>query len=194
MSFSISIFRTGQPDIAGVLVDTRLAELHESSSEPTLLPVDGSAPDVTDHVVLSPREVTISAWVGNIDGGGLPAAGVKATEAHQALVLLNRNRTRVDLVTQHELYSQMVLTNIQTVHGEDQTEAPGAIRVEATFTQVTQAKSQVLARPEANISKGGGTKGRDASKAASSKIEAGRKTSHTNDSSILATIVDEVTN
>jgi hypothetical protein len=168
------IFRAGQPEIAGVLVDNRLSETHEATAEATLFPVDGASPDVTEHVILAPPKITIEAWISNIDGSFIPAIGERAKQALIDLQTLRIDRELLEVVTYHIIYEDMVLVEIKAVHENLET---GALKVSCTFQQVNPVQSQLLPIPAETVSEGGGDQGRSEKPAASSEENSGRKTS-----------------
>lgn len=177
-----AIFKVGQPDIAGVLVDNRLSETHEASAEVTLFPVDGADPDVSEHVILTPAMITIEAWISNIDGPFIPALGERAKIALIDLQTLRKDRNLLEVVTYHVLYDSMVLVDVKAVHENTET---GALKVTCTFQQINQVQSQLLPTPSATVSAGGGDQGRNEKPSASSEEDAGRKTSQDADSSFF---------
>lgn len=170
-----AIFKYGQPNIAGVLVDNRISEQHVYEAEMTRIPIDGNDPDVSDHIVLSPDQVTIEAWISNIDAPSVPATGERAKQAIADLNKLIKDRQLLDIQTYHVLYQKMGLIKVEISH-EDA--ATGAIKIICTFMQANQVEAQILPIPEATVSDGTQEgHGRNEKTAAPSEENAGRKTS-----------------
>lgn len=170
-----AIFKYGQPEIAGILVDNRISESHVYEAEITRIPIDGADPDVSDHIVLSPDVVTIEAWISNIDAPGIPATGERAKQALADFNKMIKDRALLDIQTYHLLYEKMGLLKVEATH-EDQ--ATGAIKVTCTFQKVNQVEAQVLPIPAATVTSGTNEQqGRSEVEAASSEVNVGRKTS-----------------
>jgi hypothetical protein len=177
-----AFFKAGQPEIAGVLVDNRLSEEHKAEAEMTRFPIEGGSPDVSDHVILSPKEISITAWVSNIDGVGIPAVGERAKQVLIDLQKLRDDRERLDLVTYHVIYQNMVLVSVTGTH---QNTATGALEVTCVFQQNNEVAVELLPIPAETVSEAdeNDDHGRGERSAATSEVDSGRKTS--NDSSIL---------
>lgn len=182
-----AFFKVGQPNIAGVLVDNRLSEEHRAEAEMTQFPIDGAAPDVTEHVILAPKELTITAWISNIDGDGALAVGDRAKTALADLIKLRDDRALLDVESYHLLYDNMVMISVAATHEDVQT---GALKVVCGFKQANPVQAESLAIPAATVSEGeeNPDHGRGERSAAASEENAGRKTS--NDSSVLFSIVN----
>lgn len=184
-----AIFKVGQPDIAGVLVDNRLSEEHKAEAEMTVFPVDGNRPDVSEHVILRPKELTITAWISNIDGNFIPAVGERAKQALADLQTLRDDRGLLDIVSYHIIYENMAMINVTAVHEQDLT---GALQVTCTFRQANPVQAQLLPIPAPLVAEDSDNPdhGRGERYAAASEENSGRKTSQ--DASTAWTIVNNL--
>lgn len=182
-----AIFRVGQPEIAGVLVDNRLSEKHTADAEMTVFPIDGADPDVSEHIILRPKELVITAWISNIDGNFIPAVGERAKQALVDLQTLRDDRQLLDIVSYHIIYEKMAMIGIEATH-EDVT--TGALQITCTFRQANPVQAQLLPIPAPLVAEASGNPdhGRGERYAASSEENSGRKTS--SDSSIAYSLVN----
>ncbi len=114
-------------NVAGVLVTVKESESHTYSSTATKLALESGA-QVTDHVIIEPETVAVTFTMTNA-GEGASAA----RDAFDRFVKMLKNRTLVELVTEHAIYTNMVCTNITPMHS-----APykGALNCTATFQKI----------------------------------------------------------
>lgn len=169
-----AIFKYGQPEIAGILVDNRISENHVYEAEITRIPIDGADPDVSDHIVLSPDMITIEGWISNIDTPMVPATGERAKQALADFNKMIKDRALLDVQTYHLLYEKMALLKVEATH-EDQT--TGALKISCTFQQVNQVEAQILPIPASTVTDGTNEQqGRSEVAAAASEVNSGRKT------------------
>lgn len=182
-----AIFRAGQPEIAGVLVDNRISEEHTAEAEMTVFPIDGADPDVSEHIVLRPKEFTVTAWISNIDGNFIPAVGERAKQALIDLQLLRDERGLLEIVSYHIIYENMALISVSAVHEDTTT---GALKISCSFQQVNPVQAELLPIPAPLVVEDPDNpdQGRGERYAAASEQDSGRKTSQ--DSSILYSIVN----
>ena len=163
MADPVSIFSRGQPAIIGVDVDLRSGEFHGSDADVTMIPIeDGSV--ISDHIILLPDEVEISAEIGNFDGNDSKSLGERAKTAWQELKRLKNARGVYELLTQHELYTDMAIVHLGAEHV-----APykGRLILRCGFRKVNRTQLTVVAISESELSA-------DVQKAASSEVEGGR--------------------
>ena len=94
----------------GIEVSVLLSESHNLSANPTKLSLESGA-QVTDHVIVNPAEVSVVFQMSNVGNGT-----DEARDAFETLKKLMEGRTLVDLVTEHHLYKDMVITSINPTH------------------------------------------------------------------------------
>ncbi len=111
----VSVFRTGQSTIPTVVVDALVGESHTAENKVTELPIESGSP-LTDHVIIQPDTVEISAEISNFDGIGKSLNGERAKTAWQQLKKLRNDRVLLDITTQHELYTNMVILSVTAEH------------------------------------------------------------------------------
>ncbi len=183
-----AFFKVGQPEIAGVLVDNRLSEEHKAEAEMTRFPIEGGDPDVSDHVILTPKEITITAWISNIDGTNIPAVGERAKQALVDLQKLRDDRQLLDLVTYHIIYQNMVMISVVATHKDTLT---GALEVSCKFQQNNPVAVELLPIPAPTVSEGNiDDHGRGERYSAASEQDSGRKTA--NDASVLFNLTNNI--
>lgn len=172
---SMSVFRSGRPDIAGIEFDVKLSENHDLNATITLYPIEGVAEDIVEHVILEPRIVTIEVYTSNIDDDNR-AIGQNASRALDDLEKMRLDRTMHDLITDHAIYSNMVLKTIDaSTPGSGPTDSY-SMAYTVTFQQIILlGTSSVLIPPEQLNDVPGTSKGQPVDKSASTEVDAGTK-------------------
>lgn len=181
----VSIFQQGRIQVAGVDVDLRTGEYHTSESQVTSYAIeDGSV--VADHIVETPDVVEIACQVENFDGNGQPAQGRRAKDAFQRLKQLKGERQLVEVVTQHELYTDMAITMVTGAH-----ESPvrGRLTMRARFERLPRVQLQLVTVSEAQLAGANHPSGPAVQKSASGEVDAGRQ--EVNDNRSLLTQVTD---
>lgn len=127
----------GGPLIAGVEVSVRYSESHTLNASATRQTLESGA-KVSDHVIIEPYSVSVSFEVTNTGDG--PAAAKDVFETFKRML---EQRERVELITEHHIYDNMVLTGLGPVH-----EAPfkGRLKCTANLVQVKQAALEISGR------------------------------------------------
>lgn len=178
---SVGIFRANKPEIVGVQFDLRISESHDLNATPTQFPVEGTAEDIVEHIILNPRVVSIEAYMSNIDDDNR-ALGENARNALAELDKIRVERLPLDLITEHIAYNNMVLTSISAGHPGSGPTDRGSMTYELTFQQVIILNTNTILVPAEQLNDAPGTsKGQAVNKSASSEINAGVK-----DGAILA--------
>lgn len=168
MTQPVGIFRARTPEVIGVDVDLRLSEIHAQEANVTDQPIeDGSL--VSDHIVLQPETVEITAEVSNFDGNNSVSLGERAKTAFQAFKTRLQSRELFDLVTHHELYENMALQSISADHS-----APyqGRLLYRLSFKRVNTTQLSIVRVPESQLLATGDN---PVAKTASSEVNRGRQ-------------------
>lgn len=124
--------------IAGVTVRVKVSEDHNISSEPTQLAMESGAL-VTDHVILKPMELSITCEMTNAGDMGASAA----TDAFEAFTEMIQKREPVEVVTEHYLYTDMILKGFRPLH---QAPYKGALNIILDFQQIYRVQLQTVGR------------------------------------------------
>ena len=133
MTTAAQIFRAGTPELIGTDIDLRIAEVHTAEAIVTTQVIeDGTV--VSDHIVLQPDTVEIVAEVSNVDQqddrlfsvGGIASqfgvqleAGSQGERARTAWTEFKRqirSRQLFDVLTDHEIYTNMALELLSGEH------------------------------------------------------------------------------
>lgn len=146
-------FRDGT-DVAGIRIKVKESESHTYSAQVTQLAMESGAV-ISDHMILEPETVAVSFAMTNAGSG----AG-DARDVFSSFVELQKQRSVVELVTEHAVYSDMVCVSITPVHC-----APykGALNVTATFQKLYYVQLVSAGRAETIVKK----------KSAAGKMQAG---------------------
>lgn len=113
--------------IAGVDVRVLKVENGNISSVVTSYPVENKQ-SVSDHVYMNPNEVSMQCVITNVRNGSNEASSVLAQ-----FVKMRDNPTPQNIITEHALFRNMVLTDIRPVHEQP---FKGQMRLDLTFRQV----------------------------------------------------------
>lgn len=174
-----ALFRQGRPVLLeGVEVDAKFSELHTYSGQVSRYAREDGAL-AADHIMLDPATVDIVCSVGNAglrgEGGDLDRSG-RAKTAIDALLQLRKSRELYDLVTEHQLYTNMAFLGLSWGN-----EAPFAGRAElrAHFEESPSSAVGVFAVPPSGLSTTGGGQ---TNKTASAEVDAGRQDAETEES------------
>ena len=160
----VGIFKSDRPEIIGVDVDLRISELHKAESTITNQPIeDGSV--VSDHIILQPTTIEIIAEMSNFDGNDSQSLGERATTAWDEFKRSLESRTLFDVVTHHELYTNMAM---ETLSGEHVAPHTGKMQIKIAFRSVDSTQLGIVEIPESQLSP-------DIAKAGSSQVDGGRQ-------------------
>ena len=129
---TVGIYRTGANSIPSVVVDVVLTEQHTADNVVTSNPVEQGSP-ISDHVIVQPDVVEISAEVSNYDGNESQSLGERAKTAWQQLKKLRNDRNLLRITTHHETYENMAIVSIGAEHVPGFT---GRVRLTAKFQKV----------------------------------------------------------
>jgi hypothetical protein len=140
-----------------IKLNVRLSESHQRRAMVSRQTLESGA-KVSDHIALDPKSVTLIYEQTN------EANGKKtAQEAWEALNKLYQARQPFDLVTEHELYSDMVIESLTGLH---QAPMKGAMQFTIVFQQINFAKLSYVKVPASMLARG-------VQKSASTKIMGG---------------------
>lgn len=155
--------------VAGINVSVKESETHQYQAQITSLALE-SGSVVSDHVILQPEKVAVTIGVTNT------AQNSAALSAFDLFVEMWSTREPVELVTEHAIYPDMVLTNFQPVHA-----APykGAFTANCIFQKVHYVELQQVGKTA------GKTKG-VAAKTATGPVNAGQVEATAKESSSVA--------
>ena len=144
--------------VAGIEVSVLISESHTMSAEVSKFALESGA-QVSDHVIIEPHTVTISFEVTNTGLGPMVAKDV--FETFQKML---EARERLELITEHHVYDNMVLTSFTPAHM-----APykGRLECTAVLQRINQVKLQTVGREEKKLAPG------PTQKTASAEVDAG---------------------
>ena len=139
MNFSNQIRATGLPStisgflrsgtlVAGVEVSVLVSEAHALSSSVSKLAVESGA-QLSDHVIVNPVDVSIVFGMTNT-GLGADAA----RDVFETFKRMQENRELVELITEHHVYDNMVITNLNPMH---QAPYKGALNFTVKLQQIS---------------------------------------------------------
>lgn len=166
-------------EIAGVHVSVVKGEQHEFAATVTDIPLENGE-TIRDHVILQPQKVTVNFECTNTDT-------YSPQSTFDAFRKMIKDREIVELVTEHQTYSNMVLTSFTPA-----TSAPfkNALTGTLTFEEVNLVKVVEVGRE--NIKKKTGTGG--STKSNSPKQNSGTKenlnTESTENNTLLGNLAD----
>ena len=149
-------------------VTIRLQEAYTYSSDVTRHAIESGA-ILSDHVILQPIRIDLAFDVSNWENG----------HAEYALDLLEsiwRERTPVDLQTEHKNLSNMVMTSLQ---GDNSAPQWGKLSFRASFQQLKLVSLQVSDFPESKVSPEEQTGGPATPKSSETKTDNGKQTPRT---------------
>lgn len=147
--------------IVGIQVSVKKSEAHTYTSQATELAMESGA-TVTDHVIL--KLVTLAVTVAMTNAGGGADA---ARDAFESFVEMRKKREPVEVITEHAIYTNMVITSLTPTHS-----APykGALEIGITFQQISFVELQSVGRSPSTLK--GSAKKTGAAPVQSGKVEA----------------------
>lgn len=157
---------SGKQIIADIEFDAITSEAHTMEATATQYAVDGGAM-VSDHVTVLPDGLEIRGGISNADGG--ERARTVIAELRRKL----RARQRLDVLTTHELYSDMVFLG---ANAENAGPFDGALTLRLSFQRVQTATLETIAVPASLLTPKRGPVPSNTDKTASTEQDAGRET------------------
>ena len=157
--------------VAGIEVSVLISEAHTLSAEASKFALESGA-QVSDHVIVQPPTVAIAFEMTNAGPGAMAAKDV-----FESFKKMMEERERVELITEHHVYDNMVLTGLTPLHA-----APykGRLQCTATLQRINQVKLQTVGREETKLAPG------PTKKTASAEVDAGvQNTQSVNDGSLI---------
>lgn len=134
MAFENLFIRT-QKSIAGIQLDATLSEGHTNVARMTKNPIELGA-DITDHVVIEPKRLVITAMVSDTPMGAAAFTqivdsvnglfGTSTTDnqtrsiaAYNALLAIQERAEPIDVQTKLKLYTSMIIVGLSTTQDKD---------------------------------------------------------------------------
>ena len=170
----------GSQIIADIEFDAVTSEAHSMEATATQYAVDGNAL-VSDHVTVLPDSLEIRGGISNADGG--ERARTLIAELRRKL----RARQRLDVLTTHELYSDMVFLG---ANAENAGPFDGALIVRLNFQRVQTATLETVEVPASMLIPKRGPAVNASDKTASTEKDAGRESSKEAKQSSLHSILE----
>lgn len=129
---SLSLLKQGKV-VAGVPISVLTGESHTFTANVPKIALESGA-QISDHMILEPAQVSVSFSMTNAG-----AEKQRAKDAFDAFKKMMDERKLVEVVTEHHIYTNMVLTSLTPMHS-----APykGALTVTATFQQINFVQLQ----------------------------------------------------
>ena len=160
--------------IAGIQVSVKKSEAHTYTSQATELAMESGA-TVTDHVILKPVTLAVTVAMTNA-GDGADAA----RDAFESFVEMRKTREPVEVITEHAIYTYMVITSLTPTHS-----APykGALEIGITFQQINFVELQSVGRSPSTL------KG-SAKKTGAAPVQSGKVDAKEADKGIITQIYD----
>lgn len=149
----------GGPLVAGVEVSALLSEAHNLSATATKLSLE-SGEQVTDHVIVSPDDISVVFTMSNA-GTGADAA----RDAFETFKKMRDERDLLELVTEHHVYENMVIVGFNPMH---QAPYKGALNITLHLQQINFVELQAVGRSPQNLND-------KTSKTAAAKTNAGQQ-------------------
>lgn len=145
---SIIAAATGLPlwvgdNIAGINVSVKISESHKFSSRATEIPLENGCV-ITDHVLRTPNELEVSFEMSNAGVGAL----AEAKTAFEKFYTMLESRALVTLVTEHKIYSNVVLIDFSPIH---QAPHKGTLSCVATFKEVLFVELNLEGKQPSNL-------------------------------------------
>lgn len=145
---SIIAEATGLPlwvgdNIAGINVSVKISESHKFSSRATEIPLENGCV-ITDHVLRTPNELEVSFEMSNAGVGAL----AEAKTAFEKFYTMLESRALVTLVTEHKIYSNVVLIDFSPIH---QAPHKGTLSCVATFKEVLFVELNLEGKQPSNL-------------------------------------------
>ena len=154
MSFE-NLFIGSQKSIGGIYLDAVLTETHNNAVRTTTNPVELGA-DITDHAIIEPKKITITAQVSDTPLG-LAAFGeivdsitgffgssteqniTRSVAAYNAIVDLMEKREPIEVQTKLKLYRDMLVTELSTSQDKD-TSRVALMNISLTEVLITESE------------------------------------------------------
>lgn len=128
--------------ISDIAVDVILSNSHILSADVTQNTLETGS-KISEHVVLQPRILSISFQQTNVSGGAERARSVWGQFKH-----LYENRELITVVTEHEIYENMIISNLT---GLESAPFKGALSCTLTLTQINFVNLQYVLVPESQL-------------------------------------------
>jgi hypothetical protein len=146
-----------------VYVDVRKSDAHNLASEVALNPIENGA-KVSDHIFQHPRQLSIVFEISNSWFGKS-----RAMDLWNQFNKLWKERKIVEVVTVHEIYTDMTPVHVSALHT---TPFKGALQFSVLFVKIDTVVLEYVQVPESQLKS-------DVSKEASSEINAGSQNAST---------------
>jgi hypothetical protein len=140
MADNITIFnRAGNQVVQNLTGGITMNETHDAKNTVTSQTLENGSP-LVDHIIIEADEITVSLLFTNFDGHGKPLEGEMAKTAWQELKRLRNNRELLEVVTLHEIYTNMAIVSINAKH-----DAPykGQLNIELQLKKIDQTNLNI---------------------------------------------------
>lgn len=202
MAFENLFIRT-EKSIGGIKLDAVLSESHTNELSVTTNPVELGA-DTTDHSVIEPKKITITAQVSDTPAGfaaigqiidnvtGLFGSSneqnlTRSIAAYNAIVQLQETREPIEVQTKLKLYTNMIITSIRVDQNKDTSRVA---RMVISLQEILVTESEIIQLSEEQLGTG------SARDQATSPENTGRKEavepSGSTNTSVLKSVIDWV--
>lgn len=129
MAFENLFIRTNRT-LGGIQMDATISEDHSEQTRITSNPVE-FGPDISDHVIIEPAELTVVGVVSDtplglaaldaltdsiadVFGGEISNGGTRSQQAYEAMLQLKNNREPIVVSTKLKEYQNMVVSGVNT--------------------------------------------------------------------------------
>lgn len=194
-----NLFIRSKKFIGGIQLDAVLSEAHESSATVTEAPVEFGA-DVSDHIILEPKRLTMVVEVSDnplgiqalaqlvdsvtgLFGSSTSENLTRSQAAYLALVQLQENRVLLDVQTGLRAYSNMGIMDINTIRDKDTSRI---VRLTVQLKEVRIRETQVVQLPPEVLEAG------KVSSQASSATERGRQAADAPEDSVRTSAIQRI--
>lgn len=130
------------PLVAGVEVSVVLSEAHNFTASVSSFSLESGA-QVCDHVIVNPDEVSIVFSMTNTGAGQ-----ENARDVFETFKRMRDERQLLELITEHYVYENMVLTSISPMH---QAPYKGALNFSIKLQQINFVQLELMGREEGNL-------------------------------------------
>ena len=132
----------GGPLVAGVEVSVVLSEAHNFTASVSSFSLESGA-QVCDHVIVNPDDVSIVFSMTNTGGGQETARDVFETFKR-----MRDERQLLELITEHYVYENMVLTSVSPMH---QAPSKGALNFSIKLQQINFVQMERVGREAGSL-------------------------------------------
>lgn len=111
----VTIFQKNNQVIPSLDAVINLGEMHQFDNVVATQVLENGSP-ITDHIAILPDQLEITLFVSNVDGDNKPLQGENARNVYAAIKGIRNKRELIEVLTLHELYTNMAITSITMNH------------------------------------------------------------------------------